>query len=101
MIDIEKANTECVGKMMEARPITVGVARAIDVIPGMREDLFLHAGPPITWERMAGPMKGAVIGALLFEGKAGTPDEAEAMAKSGKINLNPATIILLLDRWPG
>jgi len=89
MIDIEKANTECVGKMMEAHPITVGVARAIDVIPGMREDLFLHAGPPITWERMAGPMKGAVIGALLFEGKARTPDEAEVMAKSGKIKFEP------------
>jgi hypothetical protein len=89
MIDIEKANTQCVEKMMEAHPITVGVARAIDVIPGMRHDLFLHAGPPITWERMAGPMKGAVIGALLFEGKARTPEEAEAIAKSGKIQFEP------------
>lgn len=89
MIDIEKANTQCVEKMMEAHPITVGVARAIDVIPGMRQDLFLHAGPPITWERMAGPMKGAVIGALLFEGKASTPEEAEAIAKSGKIHFEP------------
>ena len=89
MIDIEKANTQCVEKMMEAHPITVGVARAIDVIPGMRQDLFLHAGPPISWERMAGPMKGAVMGALLFEGKARTPEEAEAIAKSGKIQFEP------------
>jgi len=89
MIDIEKANTQCVERMMEAHPITVGVARAIDVIPGMRQDLFLHAGPPITWERMAGPMKGAVIGALLFEGKARTPEKAEAIVKSGKIHFEP------------
>jgi hypothetical protein len=89
MIDIEKANTQCVERMMEAQPIVVGVARAIDVIPGLRDNLFLHAGPPITWERMAGPMKGAVIGALLFEGKASNPQEAEALAKSGKIDFEP------------
>ena len=51
MIDIEKANTLCVERMMESQPIVTGVARAIDVIPGMRDNLFLHAGPPITWER--------------------------------------------------
>jgi hypothetical protein len=89
MIDIEKANTQCVERMMASQPICTGVARAIDVIPGMRDNLFLHAGPPITWERMAGPMKGAVIGALLFEGKANTPQEAEALAKSGKIDFEP------------
>jgi hypothetical protein len=55
----------------------------------MRDNLLLHAGPPITWDRMAGPMKGAVIGALLFEGKASTPQEAEALAKSGKIDFEP------------
>ena len=89
MIDIEKANTQCVERMMESQPVVVGVGRAIDVIPGMRDNLFLHAGPPITWERMPGPMKGAVIGALLFEGKAETAQEAEALAKSGKIDFEP------------
>ena len=89
MIDIEKANTLCVERMMESQPIVTGVARAIDVIPGMRDNLFLHAGPPITWERMPGPMKGAVIGAILFEGKANNPQEAEALAKSGKIDFEP------------
>jgi hypothetical protein len=89
MIDIEKANSECVEKMMEAQPVVTGIARAIDVIPGMHKDLFLHAGPPVTWERMAGPMKGAVIGALLFEGRAKSPEEAEAIAKSGKVKFEP------------
>ena len=41
-----------------------------DVVPGMRQDLVLHAGPPVTWERMCGPMRGAVIGGLLYEGLA-------------------------------
>lgn len=89
MVDIEKANTICVDRMMEAQPVVTRVAKALDVIPGMHENLFLHAGPPISWERMAGPMKGAVIGALLFEERAKTPEEAEEMAKSGKIIFEP------------
>jgi hypothetical protein len=88
-MDIEKANTETVGKMMEARPVVVGVAKAIDVIPGMRKNLFLHAGPPITWERMAGPVKGAIVGALLFEGMAKDEKEAWEIAQSGKIDYEP------------
>ncbi len=89
MIDIESANKQTVERMMEARPVTTGVARAIDVIPGMRDDLLLHAGPPVTWERMAGPMKGAMIGALLFEGKAKDPQEAEHLLATGKIKWEP------------
>jgi hypothetical protein len=89
MIDIESANKQAVERMMEARPVVTGVARAIDVIPGMRDDLLLHAGPPVTWERMAGPMKGAMIGALIFEGKAKDAQEAEHLLSSGKIKWEP------------
>ena len=89
MIDIEKANARTVERMMEARPVLVGVGKALDVIPGMRRNLLLHAGPPVTWERMAGPMKGAVYGALIFEGKAKDAAEAEALVKSGKVEFEP------------
>ena len=88
-MDIEKANIETTQRMMEARPIVVGMGKAIDVIPGMRENLLLHAGPPITWERASGPMRGAITGALIFEGKAKNEDEAKALVESGKIELEP------------
>ena len=88
-MDIEKANTETVERMMEARPVVVGVAKAIDVIPGMHPNLLLHAGPPISWDRMAGPVKGAVFGALIFEGLASNVTEAEALVKAGKIDFSP------------
>lgn len=88
-MDIEKANAQAVEKMMEARPMVVGVAKAKDVIPGMHDSLILHAGPPITWERMAGPVKGGVYGALIFEGKAKDEKEAKALAESGKIEYAP------------
>lgn len=88
-IDIEKANQNAVARMMEARPVLVGVAKARDVIPGMRDNLLLHAGPPVTWDRMAGPVKGAAFGALIFEGKAKDAKEAEALIKAGKIDFAP------------
>lgn len=68
----------------------VGIARAIDVIPGMRRDLILHAGPPIDWNRMAPAMRAAICGGLVFEGLSGTIEEAETLAGSGKIEFAPA-----------
>jgi hypothetical protein len=88
-MDIEKANREATERMMEARPVLVGLGKARDVIPGMRDNLLLHAGPPITWDRMSGPMKGAVIGALIFEGKAQDDIEAQALVQAGKVDFEP------------
>ena len=89
MVDIQKANETAVDRMMSARPILKGVAAARDVIPGMHERLLLHAGPPITWERASGPMRGAIIGALIFEGLAANEAEAESLVTSGEIELSP------------
>lgn len=88
-MDIEKANADSVERMMSARPILKGVATALDVIPGMKDNLILHAGPPIEWARMSGPLRGAVIGALMFEGKAKTDAEAIALVEKGKVEFAP------------
>ncbi|MEM7117209.1 MAG: DUF1116 domain-containing protein [Chloroflexota bacterium] len=89
MINIDQANETAVSRMMAARPILKTVATARDVIPGMRDNLLLHAGPPITWERASGPMRGAIIGALIFEGLASDWGSAEALVTSGQIDLEP------------
>jgi hypothetical protein len=88
-MDIDKANTEACERMMESRPVVVGLGKALEVIPDMRENLLLHAGPPITWERASGPMRGAITGALIFEGKAKDEKSAKAMVESGEIELEP------------
>lgn len=85
---IEKANAQALKIILSGMPQLVGMERAIDVIPGMTSDTLLHAGPPITWDRMCGPMRGAVIGALLYERKAGTTEEAERLAASGAIKFS-------------
>jgi hypothetical protein len=88
-MDIKKANAEATERMMEARPVLIGLSKARDVIPGMRDNLLLHAGPPITWDRASGPMQGAITGALIFEGKAKDEAEAQALVESGEIELEP------------
>lgn len=88
-MNIEQANETAVTRMMEARPILKTVATARDVIPGMRDNLLLHAGPPITWERASGPMRGAIVGALIYEGLASDWDSAEKLVTSGQVDLEP------------
>ena len=55
----------------------------------MKRNMILHAGPPVTWERMCGPMKGAVIGGMILEGLARNRQEAEALAASGDVLFEP------------
>ena len=88
-MNIDEANAKAVERMMDSRPILRGVAPARDVIPGMEADLLLHAGPPIEWERMSGPLRGAVVGALIFEGRARDEASAVALAQRGEIRLEP------------
>ncbi|MFY9820427.1 MAG: DUF1116 domain-containing protein [Thermoanaerobaculia bacterium] len=88
-MDIEQANRTAVERMTAARPMLTGIARAGDVIPGLHADLLLHAGPPIAWERASGPLRGAVTGALLFEGRARTEAEAIALVERGEVRLEP------------
>ena len=86
---VDQANQEAVQRMIAARPRLVDVRPAHEVIPGMHAHLLLHAGPPIIWERMSGPLRGAVIGALLYEGLATDTASAEQLAASGEIAFAP------------
>ena len=88
-MDIEQANQTASQRMMDARPILKGTGTAREVIPGMKDNLFLHAGPPITWARMSGPLRGAVIGAAILEDMAKDEAEATTLAEKGAIEFAP------------
>lgn len=64
------------------------MSTAGEAIPGMTKTTILHAGPPVKWEDMCGPMKGAVMGGLIYEGLAKDMKEAEELAGSGKITFD-------------
>ncbi len=87
--EIEEANKKAVEIIMSGQPTLVGMAQAKDVVPGMKKNLILHAGPPIKWERMSGPLKGAVIGGLIYEGLAKNEEEAIELVRSGEIEFDP------------
>ena len=86
---IEEANKEALHRILAAQPTLVGLGIAGEVIPGMTKKTILHAGPPVTWERMSGPQKGAVMGGLIYEGLAKDLKEAEELAASGEIKFDP------------
>ena len=86
---IDAANGEAVDRMLRADPVLVDVRTAEEAVPGMRDRLLLHAGPPIAWSRMCGPMRGAIAGAAVLEGWASDLDEAAALAADGGIDFAP------------
>ncbi len=88
-LDIEKANKEAFNRLISSRPKLIGMGKAIDVVPGMKKNMLLHAGPPVTWDKMCGPMRGAVMAALIYENLANSPEEAENFASSGAIEFSP------------
>ena len=89
MEKIEQANQEALRRMLAADPVLVDVIPAAEAIPALRENTILHAGPPIGWDRMCGPMRGAVAGIAVFEGWASDLDRAEEMAAAGAFAFHP------------
>lgn len=87
-MSIKNANEECLRRIQAGTAVWVDVRLARDVIPGMDDYTVLHAGPPLPWEHMCGPMRGAIIGASMFEGWAKTPEEAVALADRGRLKFD-------------
>ncbi len=86
---IDRANEEAVSRILAARPMLVDVAlHAREIWPDLDRAL-LHAGAPIEWEGMCGPMKGAAIGAVLYEGWADSPEAAARLLAAGGVRFTP------------
>lgn len=88
---IDEANRVATDAALAVDPVVTRVLPACEVIAGLGvgERRLLHAGPPIAWRDMCGPMRGALIGASLAEGWATTPDDATSLLASGAIALDP------------
>ncbi|APE14111.1 hypothetical protein BOH72_01590 [Mycobacterium sp. WY10] len=88
---IEAANTIAFDRYLAAQPLLIDLVRANEVIDGLGpgERRILHSGPPIDWAEMCGPQRGAIAGAILFEGWADDLDAAEKLADSGEVALEP------------
>jgi uncharacterized protein DUF1116 len=85
---VATANRSALDRLLGASPFLLDVLPAGEAIAGLSGRQLLHSGPPIGWERMCGPMRGAIIGAALFEGWASTPEDAERLAVRGEIDFD-------------
>lgn len=87
---VQEANQAVIDKVVGSAPFLVDVVPAKDKIQVFNEKkVLLHAGPPIKWENMTGPMQGSCIGASLYEGWADNAAEAEKMLARGDVAFMP------------
>ncbi len=86
---VDQANAEAFKRLKSGQPVLKRVRQAHEVVKGMTKNTINHAGPPVKWEDMCGPMKGAFIGAIKYEGLAQTDEEAAELMASGKIIYGP------------
>ncbi len=98
---IELANQKALKLLKESQPRWIGCKDAIDAIPGMTLKTILHAGPPISWERMCQPMRNGIIGAVLYEALAKTPAEAEGLIEAGEITIRPCHELMAVGGMTG
>lgn len=87
---IEAANKTAIERMIAAEPYFIGILPVRDVVPGMKPNMILHAGPPIEWERMIPAQKKGIIGGVLHERLAKDEREALGMIESGEIEIESA-----------
>lgn len=86
----EQRNQLVVDKIREGAPFLIDVVPAKEKIKEFNgRKLLLHAGPPIKFQDMTGPMQGACIGASLFEGWAETEADALAILQNGEVEFMP------------
>jgi hypothetical protein len=86
---IDEANAEALRRMLAADPVLVDVIPAGQAMPTLGGRTILHAGPPISWDRMCGPMRGAVAGIAVFEGWAPDLKIAATMAAESMFDFQP------------
>ena len=82
------ANARAVEAVLAVQAMLVDVAPASEVL-GLSAGEFLHAGPPITWERASGPLRGALMGAAALEGLVADPEDAPRLYEAGSASLEP------------
>jgi hypothetical protein len=86
---IAHANGATLERLLSADPVLIDVVPAGVAIKGLARGHILHAGPPIAWERMCGPMRGAVMGIAVFEGWAKDLEHAARQAEAGAFRFEP------------
>ncbi|WP_028653381.1 DUF1116 domain-containing protein [Nocardioides halotolerans] len=83
------ANARALAAVLEVTATLVDVAPASELL-GLEKGQFLHAGPPVEWERASGPLRGALMGGAALEGLVDDPEDAVALFEADtSVSLEP------------
>ena len=82
------ANEQALAAVLGVTAHLVDVGPASEVL-GLERGEFLHAGPPIGWDRASGPLRGALMGGAALEGLVDDPEDAAALFEAGSVSLEP------------
>lgn len=86
---IDTANQQALERIFSSRPFLVDVRPAHELLPQLDERSVLHAGPPLNLETMCGPLHGAILGVLQYEGWATDEAAAQSLLETGEICFSP------------
>jgi hypothetical protein len=89
---IDAANAEVVRRLDQGLPVLVGIGTAGADVPGAGDRTVLHCGPRIGWDDVCDPLRRSVRAAVMAEGWAAGPEEAEALLRAGDVELEPANL---------
>ena len=86
---IDAANQQALERIFASRPFLVDVRPAHELLPQLGDHSVLHAGPPLEPQAMCGPLVGAILGVLQYEGWAEDEAAAQSLFEAGKITFLP------------
>ena len=93
--------------VLAVEPWLVGVKPALEVVPGMRRELMLHAAPPTTWDDVSPVLREGLLGAAEFEGLdaeeavLGAAQDHAAMAGGAGSITASTPVVVVEDRASG
>lgn len=103
----EEANRDAIERVLRVEPRFVGVRPALEVVPGMRRELILHAAPPASWDTVSPVLREGLLGAAAFEGldageaELGAAQDHSAMAGGAGSITASTPVVVVEDRASG
>ncbi len=86
---IDAANAQALERVFASRPFLIGVRPAGELLPQIGDYTVLHAGPALAWDTMCGPLRGAILGVLQYEGWAADEAAAQLLIDADRITFRP------------
>ncbi|MET0740190.1 MAG: DUF1116 domain-containing protein [Candidatus Nanopelagicales bacterium] len=87
---IDRANAEVLHRLDTGVPMLTRICPAAEAVQGLVGKVLLHPGPALEWPDVCDPLRRSMRAAVVAEGWADHPVQADALLESGAVTLSPA-----------